>query len=127
MGNGIGNQLPKSDVVKSENSPDFKEIEVRVNIGDSYKERATRKRSRQPSCIRESGQLDGFVMALIRPNHDLPNLISPRRQRSDFNEWDVCGHVTRLNELSGKRKKSNNSSIKPKGGPSSYLLDIELL
>ena len=127
MGNGIGNQLPKSNARNSENRRSgFKEIEVRMNIGESYTDKAIRTRTTRPICQTESGQFDEFVTSLLTPDNDLPSVIPRRRQQSDFNEWDIGGHVKRLNEVSRTCNRSNNSSVKPKGR-CSLLLDIEIL
>ena len=128
MGNGIGNQLPKSNVSTTEKRrSEFKEIEVQMNNGESHKDKGIQERTKRPLCLTDSGQLDEFVTALLTPDNDLPSVIPMRRQKSDFNEWDIGGHVTRLNENSRSCSRLNKKSDKYKGRRSSLLLDIEII
>ena len=131
MGNGIGNQLPKSNASTSEKRrPEFKEIEVRMNKGESHKDKshkAIQKRAKRSLCLTESGQFDEFVTSLLTPDNYLPDMFKMSRQKSDFNEWDIVGHVTRLNEVSRSCNKLNKKPDKYAGRRSSLLLDIEIL
>ena len=129
MGNGIGNQLPKYNVSTTEKRrPEFKEIEVRMHIGESHKDKAIQKREKRSLCFKtDTGQFDEFVTALLTPDNDLRSVIPMRRQKSDFNEWDIAGQVTQLNEVSRTCSRLNKRSDKYNGRRRSLLLDIEIL
>ena len=123
--------MPKSNASTSETRrPEFKEIEVRMNNGESHKDKGHKdiqKRTKRSLCLTESGQFDEFVTVLLTPDNDLPDMFKMRRQESDFNEWDLVGHVTRLKEVSRSCSRLNKKPDKYKGRRSSLLLDIEIL
>ena len=98
-----------------------------MNTAETHKETSAKRPSKRPLCLSESGQFDEFVTALLTPDNDLPSVVPLRRQKSNFNEWDIGGHVERLNAVSASRSRSNSYSIKLKDRRRSLLFDIEIL